>query len=265
VHGHVDYATPKLRIKLMSILDGKVAVITGGSSGIGLATAQRFVQEGAYVFITGRRQSELDKAKTLIGDGLTTVAGDTSKSADLDKLFATVLQEKGGLDILVANSGRVEPEELGKITEENFDATFDLNARGTLFTVQKALPLMRDGGSVIVVGSIAGYAGIPGYTTYSATKAALRSYTRTWTREFGDRGIRFNTLSPGPVDTPIMDGQADTVEEANAIRAQFAAAVPLNRMGRPEEIASAALFLASDDSSFVAGAELSVDGGMAQV
>jgi len=249
----------------MSILHGKVAVITGGSSGIGLATAQRFVQEGAYVFITGRRQSELDKAKTLIGDGLTTVAGDTSKSADLDKLFATVLQEKGGLDILVANSGRVEPEELGKITEENFDATFDLNARGTLFTVQKPLPLMRDGGSVIVVGSIAGYAGIPGYTTYSATKAALRSYTRTWTREFGDRGIRFNTLSPGPVDTPIMDGQADTVEEANAIRAQFAAAVPLKRMGRPGEIASAALFLASDDSSFVAGAELSVDGGMAQV
>ncbi len=249
----------------MSRLDGKVAVITGGSSGIGLATAQRFAQEGAYVFITGRRQSELDNAKALIGDGVTTLAGDASKSADLDKLFATVLEEKGALDILVANSGRVEPEELGKITEENFDATFDLNARGTLFTVQKALPLMRDGGSVIVVGSIAGYAGIRGYTTYSATKAALRSYTRTWTREFNDRGIRFNTLSPGPIDTPIMDGQADSVEGADAIRAQFAAAIPLNRMGRPEEIASAALLLASDDSSFVAGAELSVDGGMAQV
>jgi NAD(P)-dependent dehydrogenase (short-subunit alcohol dehydrogenase family) len=249
----------------MSRLDGKVAVITGGSSGIGLATARRFVQEGAYVFITGRRQMELDRAKALIGDGVTTVTGDTSRSADLDTLFATVKAEKGGLDILVANSGRVEPEELGKITEENFDATFDLNARGTLFTVQKALPLMRDGGSVIVVGSIAGYAGIRGYTTYSATKAALRSYTRTWTREFNDRGIRFNTLSPGPVDTPIMDGQADTVEGANEIRAQFAAAIPLNRMGRPEEIASAALFLASEDSSFVAGAELSVDGGMAQV
>jgi len=141
----------------MSRLNGKVAVITGGSSGIGLATAQRFAQEGAYVFISGRRESELDKAKALIGDGVTTVAGDASKSADLDKLFATVLEEKGGLDILVANSGRVEPEELGKITEENFDATFDLNARGTLFTVQKALPLMRDGGSVIVVGSVAGY------------------------------------------------------------------------------------------------------------
>ncbi len=249
----------------MSRLSGKVAVITGGSSGIGLATAQRFVDEGAYVFITGRRQSELDKAKALIGDGLTTVAGDVTSSADLDRLFATVLGEEGGLDILVVNSGRVEPEELGKITEQNFDRTFDLNARGSLFTVQKALPLMRTGGSVILIGSIAGYVGIPGYTTYSATKAALRSYVRTWTREFTDRGIRFNALSPGPVDTPIMDSQADSVEEANAIKAQFAAAVPLNRMGRPDEIAAAALFLASDDSSFVAGAELSVDGGMAQV
>jgi NAD(P)-dependent dehydrogenase (short-subunit alcohol dehydrogenase family) len=249
----------------MARLAGKVAVITGGSSGIGLATAQRFVDEGAYVVITGRRQSELDKAKALIGDGLTTVAGDVTNSADLDKLFARVLEEEGGLDILVANSGRVEPEELGKITEENFDATFDLNARATLFTVQKALPLMRDAGSVILVGSVAGYVGIRGYTTYSATKAAERSYVRTWTREFNDRGIRFNTLSPGPIDTPIMDAQADSPEEADAIRAQFAAAIPLNRMGRPEEIAAAALFLASDDSSFVAGAELSVDGGMAQV
>ena len=249
----------------MSRLNGKVAVITGGSSGIGLATAQRFVDEGAYVFITGRRQSELDKAKALIGDGVTTMAIDSTSGADLDRLFATVLGEEGGLDILVVNSGRVEPEELGKITEQNFDRTFDLNARGSLFTVQKALPLMRTGGSVILIGSIAGYVGIPGYTTYSATKAALRSYVRTWTREFTDRGIRFNTLSPGPVDTPIMDSQADSVEEANAIKAQFAAAVPLNRMGRPDEIAAAALFLASDDSSFVAGAELSVDGGMAQV
>jgi len=249
----------------MSRLDGKIAVITGGSSGIGLATAQRFVQEGAYVFITGRRQSELDKAKALIGDGVTTVAVDSTSSADQDRLFATVLEEKGALDILVVNSGRVEPEELSKITEENFDLTFDLNARATLFTVQKALPLMRDGGSVILIGSVAGYTGINGYTTYSATKAALRSYTRTWTRESTDRGIRFNTLSPGPIDTPIMDLQADSPEGADAIRAAFTAAIPLNRMGRPEEIAAAALFLASDDSSFVAGAELSVDGGFAQV
>jgi NAD(P)-dependent dehydrogenase (short-subunit alcohol dehydrogenase family) len=250
---------------LMARLAGKVAVITGGSSGIGLATAQRFVDEGASVYIVGRRQGELDKAKALIGDGLSTVAGDVTSGTDLDRLFATVLEEEGGLDILVVNSGRVEPEELGKITEENFDATFDLNARATLFTVQKALPLIRTGGSVILVGSVAGYVGVPGYSTYSATKAALRSYTRTWTREFNDRGIRFNTLSPGPVDTPIMDGQADSIEAANAIKAQFAAAVPLNRLGRPEEIAAAALFLASDEASFVAGAELSVDGGMAQV
>jgi NAD(P)-dependent dehydrogenase (short-subunit alcohol dehydrogenase family) len=249
----------------MSRLNGKVAVITGGSSGIGLATAQRFVEEGAHVVIMGRRQSELDKAKALIGDGLTTVAGDVTSPADLDRLFATVLEQEGGLDILVTSSGRVEPEELGKITEENFDRTFELNARATLFTVQTALPLIRNGGSVILVGSIAGYVGIPGYSTYSATKAALRSYTRTWTREFSDRGIRFNTLSPGPIDTPILDGQADSVEAADELKAQFAAAVPLKRLGRPQEIAAAALFLASDDSSFVAGAELSVDGGMAQV
>jgi NAD(P)-dependent dehydrogenase (short-subunit alcohol dehydrogenase family) len=249
----------------MSRLDGKVAVITGGSSGIGLATAQRFVQEGAYVFITGRRQSELDKATALIGDGVTTIAVDSTSGADLDKLFATVLTEKGALDTLVVNSGRQDKQELGKITEQNFDATFELNARASLFTVQKALPLMRTGGSVILVGSVAGYVGIRGNSTYSATKAAVRSYVRTWTREFGDRGIRFNALSPGPVDTPMMGGQADSVDQAIAIKAQIAAAIPLNRMGRPDEIAAAALFLASDDSSFMAGAELSVDGGMAQV
>jgi NAD(P)-dependent dehydrogenase (short-subunit alcohol dehydrogenase family) len=249
----------------MSRLNGKIAVITGGSSGIGLATAQRFVDEGAHVFIMGRRHSELDKAKALIGNGLMTVAGDVTNSADLDRLFATVLDKEGRLDILVAGSGRAEPEELGKITEESFDATFDLNARATLFTVQKGLPLIRNGGSVILVGSIAGQLGVGGYSTYSASKAALRSFTRTWTREFNDRGIRFNTLSPGPIDTPFFDGQADSVEAANEIKAQFAAAVPLNRLGRPEEIAAAALFLASDDSSFVAGVELSVDGGMAQV
>jgi NAD(P)-dependent dehydrogenase (short-subunit alcohol dehydrogenase family) len=249
----------------MARLAGKIAVITGGSSGIGLATAQRFVDEGAYVFIVGRRQSELDKAKALIGDGVSTFAGDVTASADLDRLFATVLQEEGGLDILVVNSGRLQKEELGKITEQNFDATFDVNARAALFTVQKALPLLRTGGSVILVGSVAGYVGIRGNSAYGATKAALRSYVRTWTREFSDRGIRFNTLSPGPIDTPMMDSQAHSVEQATAIKAQYAAAVPLNRMGRPDEIASAALFLASDDSSFVAGAELSVDGGMAQV
>jgi NAD(P)-dependent dehydrogenase (short-subunit alcohol dehydrogenase family) len=246
-----------LEDQLMARLAGKVAVITGGSSGIGLATAQRFVDEGAHVFIMGRRRRELDKAKALIGDGLSTVAGDVTNSADLDKLFATVLDKEGGLDILVANSARAETEMLGKITAENFDATFNLNARATLFTVQKALPLIRTGGSVILIGSTSGYLGVPGYSAYSATKAALRSYTRTWTREFNGRGIRFNTLSPGAIDTPMLDAQPD--------KAQFAPSVPLNRLGRPEEIAAAALFLASDDSSFVAGVELSVDGGMAQV
>jgi NAD(P)-dependent dehydrogenase (short-subunit alcohol dehydrogenase family) len=246
-----------LEDQLMARLAGKVAVITGGGSGIGLATAQRFVDEGARVFIMGRRRSELDKAKALIGDGLSTVAGDVTSSSDLDRLFATVLDTEGGLDILVANSARSETEMLGQITEENFDATFNLNARATLFTVQKALPLIRNGGSVILIGSTAGYIGVAGYSAYSASKTALRSYTRTWTRESNDRGIRFNTLSPGPTDTPMLDAQAD--------KAKFAAAVPLNRLGRPEEIAAAALFLASDDSSFVAGVELSVDGGMAQV
>ncbi|AGB22394.1 dehydrogenase of unknown specificity, short-chain alcohol dehydrogenase like protein [Mycobacterium sp. JS623] len=241
----------------MTRLAGKVAVITGGGSGIGLATAQRFVDEGAHVFIMGRRRRELDKAKALIGDGLSTVVGDVTRSADLDKLFLTVLDQESGLDILVANSARADAEMLGKITEENFDATFNLNARATLFTVQKALPLIRAGGSVVLIGSTSGQLGVPGYSAYSATKAALRSYTRTWTQEFNDRGIRFNTLSPGPVDTPMLHDQADT--------AQFAAAVPLKRLRRPEEIAAAALFLASDDSSFVAGVELSVDGGMAQV
>jgi NAD(P)-dependent dehydrogenase (short-subunit alcohol dehydrogenase family) len=260
-HQNVLHTTRKFEDQLMARLDGKVAVITGGSSGIGLATAQRFVDEGAYVFIMGRRHSELDKAKALIGDGVSTVAGDVTVSADLDRLFATVLEQKGGLDVLVVGSGRVEPEELGKITEQNFDATFDLNARASLFTVQKALPLMRTGASVILIGSVADSLGVPGNSTYSATKAALRSYVRTWTREFTDRDVRFNTLSPGPIDTPMIDSTADP----DATRAQFVAAIPLNRMGRPEEIAAAALFLASDEASFVAGAELSVDGGMAQV
>src|SRR5258708_20713895 len=171
---HVNHTTRKMENQLMARLDGKIAVITGGSSGIGMATAQRFVQEGAYAFITGRRQSELDKAKALIGDGVTTVAVDSTISADLDKLFATVLDEKGALDILVTNSGRVEPEELGKITEENFDLTFDLNARATLFTAQKALPLMRDGGSVIFIGPVAGLPRLSRYTTNRPTHAALR-------------------------------------------------------------------------------------------
>jgi NAD(P)-dependent dehydrogenase (short-subunit alcohol dehydrogenase family) len=249
----------------MNRLDGKVAVVTGGSSGIGFATAQQFVEEGAFVFITGRRRPELDKAKDEIGRHVTTVQGDVSVSADLDRLFRTVAEEKGKIDVVVANSGLVDPQVFGRITEASFDRTFNVNARGTLFTAQKALPLMNDGGSIILVGSIAGHVGVEGYTTYSATKAALRSYARTWTKELKGRGIRVNVLSPGPIDTPIMDSQADSKEGADAIRAAFASVIPLGRMGRPEEVAAAAVFLASDESSFCAGMELSVDGGMAQV
>ncbi|MFF0134343.1 SDR family NAD(P)-dependent oxidoreductase [Streptomyces mirabilis] len=246
-------------------MDGKVAVVTGGSSGIGFATAQQFVEEGAFVFITGRRRPELDKAKDEIGRNVTTVQGDVSVSADLDRLFGTVAEEKGKIDVVVANSGLVAPQVFGQITEASFNRIFNVNARGTLFTAQKALPLMNDGGSIILVGSIAGHVGVEGYTTYSATKAALRSYARTWTKELKGRGIRVNVLSPGPIDTPIMDSQADSKEGADAIRAAFASVVPLGRMGRPEEVAAAAVFLASDESSFCAGMELSVDGGMAQV
>jgi NAD(P)-dependent dehydrogenase (short-subunit alcohol dehydrogenase family) len=241
----------------MTRLAGKVAVITGGGTGIGLATAQRFADDGAHVFTMGRRRSELDKAKSLIGDRLNTVVGDVTNNSDLDALFATVRDTAGSIDVLVANSGRAETELLGTVTEENFDATFNVNTRAALFTVQKALPLIRTGGCVILIGSTAGYLGLTGYSAYSASKAALRSYVRTWTRESDDRGIRFNLLSPGPIDTAMLDSQTD--------KAEFAAGVPLNRLGRPQEIASAALFLASDDSSFVTGIELSVDGGMAQV
>jgi NAD(P)-dependent dehydrogenase (short-subunit alcohol dehydrogenase family) len=246
-------------------LDGKIALITGGSSGIGLATAQRFVQEGAHVYIIGRRQRELDEAAATIGSNVTAVRGDATSSSDLDRVYEQIRSERGRLDILVTSAGVVDPLELGSITEHSFDTTFDLNARGTLFTAQKAVPLMRDGGSIVLVGSILGSKGMPGYTTYSGSKAALRSYARTWAHEFKDPGIRVNTLSPGPIDTKIIDTQADSKEGADQLRAAFASMIPLGRMGRPEEIAAAALFLASDESSFVTGTELSVDGGMAQV
>ena len=241
----------------MGKLAGKIALITGGTSGIGLATAQQCVHEGAYVFITGRREPELAAAVKTIGSHVTGVQGDVANLGDLDRLFAQIKREKARLDSVFANAGVATFAPFGEITEEHYDALFTINVKGLLFTVQKALPLIRNGGSVILIGSTSGHMGVPGYSAYSATKAALRSYTRTWTREFNDRGIRFNTLSPGPIDTPMLERQPD--------KAQFAAAVPLNRLGRPEEIAAAALFLASDDSSFVAGVELSVDGGMAQV
>ena len=239
-------------------LGGKVAVITGGTEGIGLATAKLFVKEGAYVFITGRRQKELDEAVKTIGSNVTGVQGDVAKLADLDRLYETV-KAKGTLDIVFANAGVAEFAPLEKITEEHFDRLFDINVKGTLFTVQKALPLMNDGGSIILNGSVASVKGTPAFGVYGATKAALRSFVRTWTSDLKDRHIRSNVISPGPTDTPAVDGQP-----ADAI-ARIVATIPIGRMGRPEEIAKAALFLASDDSSFVTGIELFVDGGRGQI
>jgi NAD(P)-dependent dehydrogenase (short-subunit alcohol dehydrogenase family) len=249
----------------MSKLKDKIAIITGGSSGIGLAAAQRFVAEGAYVFITGRRQVELDKAKAKIGKNVTTVQGDVASLSDLGRLFATVKKEKGGLDILVVSAGFVEMAPIAAVTPEHFDKTFNINARGAFFTVQKALPLMRDNGSIVLVSSGLHLKGLPFYITYSATKAALRSFARSLAADLKDRHIRVNTLSPGAIDTPIIDGQFKTKEEADGARAMFAQMTPLGRIGRPEEMASAILFLASDESSYSTGIDLVADGGITQL
>jgi len=249
----------------MQALQGKVAVITGGSSGIGLATAKRFVAEGAFVFITGRRPAELDKAAKEIGKNVVAVKCDVSKLEDLDHLYKEVTGRKANIDILFANAGTVETVETPAVTPEHFDRTFNTNARGAYFTVPKALPLLNDGASIILTGSAAWQKGMPIYATYAATKAALRSYVRTWTVEFAGRGIRANVISPGPIETPILDGQFSTKEAADAMREQFKANVPLHRLGLPEEIASAALFLASKESSYVTGIDLPVDGGLVSV
>jgi NAD(P)-dependent dehydrogenase (short-subunit alcohol dehydrogenase family) len=249
----------------MAKLQGKVAVITGGNSGMGLATAQRFVAEGAYVFITGRRQAELDAAVKLIGKNVTGVQGDVANLADLDRLYATVKEQKGKIDVLFANAGVGSLCPLGEITEEYFDKIFDINVRGLLFTVQKALPLFQDGGSIILNASIASIKGMEGFGVYSASKAAVRSFARTWTVDLKSRKIRVNTLSPGPIDTPILKSVASTEEELAQFKTNLVAAVPMGRMGTSDEIAKVALFLASDDSSFVTGIELFVDGGMAQI
>jgi NAD(P)-dependent dehydrogenase (short-subunit alcohol dehydrogenase family) len=235
-----------------------VAVITGGTSGIGLATAKLFVKEGAYVFITGRRQKELDEAVKAIGSNATGVQGDVARLADLDRLYEAV-KTKGRIDIVFANAGAAEFAPLGKITEEHFDKLFGTNVKGTLFTVQKALPLMNDGGSIILNGSVASVKGTPAFGVYGATKAALRSFVRTWTSDLKDRHIRSNVVSPGPTDTPIVDGQPE-----DAI-ARIVSTIPMGRMGDPDEIAKAVLFLASDDSNFVTGIELFVDGGRGQI
>jgi NAD(P)-dependent dehydrogenase (short-subunit alcohol dehydrogenase family) len=240
-------------------LAGKTAVITGGNSGIGLAIARRFADEGAHVFITGRRQAQLDEAVALIGGNVEGVQGDVTRASDLDRLFETVKTKAGGLDILVTSSGLSEYSTLETTTEDHFDRAFNLNVRGMVFTVQRAVQYMSSGSAIVLVGSIAGSRGLPGYGTYSATKAAVRSYARTWTSELAGRGIRVNTLSPGPIDTPMFASVTDEV------KLSLTQLIPLHRMGLPEEVATAALFLASADSGFIAGAELCIDGGMAQV
>jgi len=246
-------------------LQNKVAVITGGSSGIGLATARRFVAEGAHVFITGRRRSELDQARSQIGSNVTTVQGDVANLDDLDRLYRTVADEKGVVDIVFANAGFVELLPIDAVTPEHFDKTISINLRGLLFTVQKALPLMKNGGSIVLNSSVVGVMGLPGHGVYGATKAGVRSFARTWAAELKDRGIRVNVVSPGATDTPIIDGQFTTRQQAESAKAAFAERTPLARLGRPDELATAVLFLASDDSSYITGIDLQVDGGLAQI
>lgn len=246
-------------------LENRVAVVTGGTSGIGLEIAKCLVKEGAFVYITGRRQRELDKAVAAIGQNVTAVQGDVQVQADLDRLYARIGAEREGVDIVVANAGIVAPQLLDDVSEESFDRVFDINVKGLVFTVKKALPLLRDGGSIVVISSVAAVKGIPGYSAYSATKAAVRSLVRTWTAELKSRRIRVNAVSPGPIDTPIIDSQAPTKEAAEALRADFAAVVPMNRLGHPEEIAAAVAFLVSEQASYIAGVDLPVDGGMAAI
>jgi NAD(P)-dependent dehydrogenase (short-subunit alcohol dehydrogenase family) len=240
-------------------LEGKIAVVTGGSAGIGLGTAKRFAEEGAQVFITGRRQSELDKAVAAIGSNATAIQGDASKLADIDRIYAKVKELAGRIDVLFVNAGFYEFGTFGEITEEHFDKTFNTNVRGLLFAVQKALPLLSKGASVILTGSIASSIGIPSFSVYNATKAAVRSFARSWILDLRGRGIRVNVLSPGHISTPGLDVLLDEKEQAGLV-----AKIPLDRIGTPDDIARTAVFLASDDSAYVTGVELMVDGGVAQ-
>jgi len=249
----------------MGKLDGKTALITGGNSGIGLATAKRFVTEGAYVFITGRRDPELAAAVREIGNNVTGVQGDVSKLGDLDRLFARIEQEKGTLDIVFANAGIARYARLGEITEELYDLIFDINVKGLVFTVQKTLPLLPDGASIILNASIVASKGFSSNSVYSATKAAIRSYARTWTTDLKDRRIRVNAISPGSIDTPGLSDLLASSETGQQRKTMIANSVPLGRFGTADEIAKAAVFLASDDSSYITGTELFVDGGIAQV
>jgi NAD(P)-dependent dehydrogenase (short-subunit alcohol dehydrogenase family) len=247
-------------------LDGKVAVITGATSGLGLATAKLFVAEGAYVFITGRRQNELDEAVSKVGRNVTGIQGDIANLADLDRLYGQVKKEKGHIDILVANAGGGTFAPLGAVTEEHFDKTFDGNVRGTLFTVQKALPLMKDGGSIILTASSAALKGMDAFSVYAASKAAIRSFARGWTTDLKARKIRVNTISPGVVPTEVYNTSLGmSSEQVVQFSQQMSAGIPLGRVGTPDEVAKAIVFLASDDSSYITGIELAVDGGMNQV
>ena len=248
-------------------LEGKIAVITGGNSGIGLATAKRFVSEGAYVFITGRRQKELDVALSEIGKNVVGIKGDVSNLEDLDRLYNTVKDQKGHLDILFANAGIAQFAPLGEISEEHYDNIFRINVKGVLFTVQKALPLFHDsgGGSIILNASIGSSKGVQESSVYSATKAAVRSFARTWTVDLRHRKIRVNAISPGPIDTPIFGNLLQNEEQSEQFKKNIVNTVPMGRMGSPDEVAKAVSFLASDDSSYITGIELFVDGGLAQI
>lgn len=250
----------------MKKLEGKVAVITGGSSGIGLATARRFIEDGARVVITGRREKELQEAAAALAADVTTVVGDVSRLEDLDRLYAAVEAQHGHVDILFANAGAGTIAPLAAASEAHFDQTFDVNVKGLFFTVQKALPLFKDGGSIILTSSVSNILGLPGFSAYAASKAAVRSFARAWTLELKDRNIRVNVVSPGPIDTPALATTTGlTAEQAEQAAAEFSSQIPMGRRGEPEEIAAAVAFLASDESSFITGVDLAVDGGMAQV
>lgn len=246
-------------------LKGKVALVTGGSSGIGFATAREFINEGAFVYITGRRRAQLDSAAALLGNMAKGVQADASKLADLDLLYEQIRQEKGTLDVMFVNAGGGSFAPLGQITEEQFDETFNTNVKGVLFTVQKALPLIPDGGAIVLNASIVSVQGNSSFSVYAASKAAVRSFARGWTNDLKNRKIRVNVVSPGPIDTPGLSGLASTQEQKNALYEQLASMVPLGRLGKPEEIAKAVVFLASDDASYITGIELFVDGGTVQV
>ncbi|HEX6564106.1 MAG TPA: SDR family oxidoreductase [Chthoniobacterales bacterium] len=247
-------------------LSGRVALVTGGNSGIGLATAERFVAEGAYIFITGRRKHALDEAVDKIGSNfVTAIEADSANLADLDRVYSVIKQQKGGLDIVFANAGGGEFLALDLISEEHYEKTFNSNVKGVLFTVQKALPLLRKGASIILNASTAGSMGIPAMSVYSGTKAAIRNFIRSWILDLKGRDIRINAVSPGPIETPGLRGLAPTPEAAEALVKSMIETIPLGRMGCPDEVARCVVFLASDDSSFINGSEVFVDGGAAQI